>query len=79
MGFLMSNLFECRICGNIPEMAFMEEAEMESHAIYCKTETCYNDTHWQNSMTKAEEIWEANPVPHDVRGGQGDASDDHIN
>jgi len=66
----------CRRCEKQPKIVSEEIVPDEiSHAIYCP-HGCYNDTHWQSSMMKALELWERNPCPADILGGQGDPTDD---
>ena len=69
----------CRRCGGQPHIvADLEIVPGEtSWAIHCSNPNCYNDTHWQNSLTAAAQIWHKNPCSHE-RGGQGCAADDEV-
>lgn len=73
-----AGLPRCRRCGASPQIHIDNEIVPGtiSHAISCSNSECYNDTHWQMSAAKAEEIWINNPVPVGVKGGQGCPSDD---
>lgn len=72
------SLPNCRLCGSEPEsVTEVVVPPVESMAIHCSNIECYNDTHWQNSWHKATEIWNKNPCPTDIRGGQGSKADDN--
>ena len=74
----MMSLIKCRKCGSEPKLIGDREIMPGDTlvAIYCPADDCYNDTHWQFSWHAATKIWNANPVPVDIRGGQGDSADD---
>ena len=66
----------CRVCNGPPQIVQGDIIpDYPSYAIVCPNTDCHNDTHWQNSVTKAEELWRANPC-RDMRGGQGEPTDD---
>lgn len=66
----------CRKCGSPPEYAAHEIVPNQmSYALFCPNPQCWNDTHWQHSITEAERLWRKNPCV-DMRGGGGDPCDD---
>lgn len=73
------HLPNCRLCGSRPEIIASGEVVPgeSSWAIFCPNPDCYNDTHWQNSLTQASTMWANNPCVNE-RGGQGDQADDQI-
>lgn len=67
-------MINCRKCGG--EAKKHTDTEIDAVAINCSNKDCYNDTHWQNSWHEATKIWNDNPCPVDIRGGQGNVKDD---
>jgi hypothetical protein len=62
----------CR-CGSQPRIARMEIPPGDAWAVHCR-DFCGDDTHWQNTLEKASELWNAGQV-RNQRGGQGEATD----
>ena len=63
----------CR-CGARPHIARTEISPAGAWAVHCE-DFCGDDTHWQMSLEKASEMWNAGKV-RNQRGGQGEPLSD---